>query len=237
MKYKAILFDVGDTLIRYIPASAELYQARLHEIGITITDKDARRIEQTVELCTAEQIYREIHGAPRMDDADFQKMMDTVILSDSAVCCVTEEQKKRFSDTWSLMRQEKVVAEGVFPLLEQLKKTYRLGIISNYRASLAEYLEEVGLRPYFETIIISEIVGYEKPDVRIFNVALQEMDLQPEECLYVGDHPFDVLGAKDAGMDAAWLKTHIESMPEYIKQKPDYVLTDLNALPEILHGT
>lgn len=232
--YKAILFDVGDTLIRYTPSSAELYQTRLRKVGITITPKDAQRIEQTVELCTAEQIFKEIHGAPRMEDEAFQKMIDDTILSDSAVPDVPAAQRKQFWETWSLMRQEKVVVDGVFPLLEQLGRKYRLGIISNYRASLTDYLEEIGLKPYFETIIISEIVGYEKPDVRIFEVALQEMHLSPEECLYVGDHPFDVLGAKDAGLDAAWLKTHITRMPEYVTQKPDYILRDIKELSDIL---
>ncbi|MBQ8400920.1 MAG: HAD family hydrolase [Clostridia bacterium] len=232
--YKAILFDVGDTLIRYIPATAELYRTRLQKIGISITEEDSLRIEQRVELCTAEQIYKEIQGAPRMEDDAFQQMIDTAILSDSAIHDVTDILKKQFWETWSLMRQEKVVADGVFSLLEQLGKTYRLGIISNYRATLAEYLEEIGLKPYFETIIISEIVGYEKPDVRIFKAALREMHLSPEECLYVGDHPFDVLGAKDAGLDAAWLKTHITTMPEYITQKPDYILQDIKELSDIL---
>lgn len=232
--YRAILFDVGDTLIRYEPTSAELFRRRLLQIGIIITAEDSCRIEQTVELCTAEQIYKEIHGAPRMDDTAFQQMIDDVILRDIAVPAVTEKQKKDFFDTWILMRQEKIVADGVFVLLEKLHSKYRLGIISNYRASLADYLEEVGLKRFFETVVISEVVGYEKPDVRIFETALEDMALLPEECLYVGDHPFDVLGAKDAGLDAAWLQTHIKIIPEYIQQKPDFIIQDIYELLQIL---
>lgn len=232
--YKAIFFDVGDTLIRYQPTSAELYRRRLEEIGIYVTEENACRIEESVELCTAAQIYSEINGAPRMGDIEFQIMIDNAILADSAVSDITQEQRNAFFATWSLMRQEKVVVDGVFPLLEELQKKYRLGIISNYRASLSNYLDVSRLKPYFETVVISEIIGFEKPDVRIFEAALQEMHLLPGECLYVGDHPFDVLGAKNAGLDVVWLQTHIKTMPEYINQKPDYILQSITELPQIL---
>lgn len=234
--YKAILFDVGDTLIRYEPTTAALYSRRLAEVGISVTADEARQIVKAVELCTAEQIYKETCGLPRMGDDAFQQMIDDTILAFPAVLpqVCKEETRTAFALTWDVMRQKKVLAEGVFPLLETLSKRYRLGIISNYQASLMDFLDEIGLEPYFESIIISGIVGVEKPDTRIFEIALQEMNLAPEECLYVGDHPFDVMGAKNAGLDMALVQSNFDTLPDFIIQKPNFILPALKDLAGIL---
>lgn len=89
-------------------------------------------------------------------------------------------------------------------------------MVSNYTSDLLEYLKEMQLADYFEAIVISETVGVEKPDPRIMEIALGEMGLSPEKCLYVGDHPFDVLCARRAGMDCAWLAPPQAKLPEGI---------------------
>ena len=62
----------------------------------------------------------------------------------------------------------------------------------------------------------------EKPDVGIMEIALSELMLPPEACLYVGDHPLDVLCAKEAGMDCAWIVGDWGELHESIPYKEDY---------------
>jgi len=78
---------------------------------------------------------------------------------------------------------------------------YRMSIISNADGRVAQEFARLGLAAHFEAIFDSHVVGYSKPDARIFQHAMSELGLQPEDCIYVGDMYYvDVLGANRAGM-------------------------------------
>ena len=95
---------------------------------------------------------------------------------------------------------------GVHDLLVRLKaEGYRLAVVSNHWAWLLDFLRKEGLSGYFEAIIVSELVGVEKPNVRIMELALEQLNLPAVDCLYVGDQEMDVLCAKRAGMDMVWI--------------------------------
>ena len=131
-----------------------------------------------------------------------------------------------------LPEQELRIIPGTIETLEALKdRGFRLAVVSNHRAWLPEYMAKIGLANFFEAIIVSDIVGFEKPDVRIMEIALNKLGLEAPECLYVGDHPFDVLCAKKAGLDCVWLAAQQAVLPESVPYKEEY---RINALPELL---
>jgi HAD superfamily hydrolase (TIGR01509 family) len=83
-----------------------------------------------------------------------------------------------------------------------------LGVVSNSEGRVAQALEAAGLREYFDVVIDSGVIGIEKPDPRIFQVALDALGVAPEEALYVGDlYEVDVVGARSAGIEAVLLGT------------------------------
>ena len=234
--YKVIVFDIGDTLIGYEPDAKTVIARRFDRIGIQITADESAIINQTMELSIAEQIYREIYGAERLDDAAFIEYIDTRILELPFVQSKinTIERENAFKNAPIREKQKKIVKPNAHIVLQELKKEYRLGVISNYSSSMLNYLHDADLAHYFETIVISEIVGFEKPDPKIYEYFLQQMRCAAKECLYVGDHPFDVMGAKRAGMDVVWLNQIYNEMPEYIHERPDYILHDIGELTSIL---
>ena len=234
--YKVIVFDIGDTLIGYEPDAKTVIARRFACIGIQISDEEAAIINQTMELSIAEQIYREIQGAERLDDAAFIEYIDTQILELPFVRekINTPNMERAFRNAPIREKQKKVVKPNVHAVLRALKGKYRLGIISNYSASMLDYLHEADLAEYFETIVISEIVGCEKPNPQIYTCFLQQMGCAAGDCLYVGDHPFDVLGAKRVGMDVVWLNQIYSDLPGYIQERPDYILRDIGELTSIL---
>lgn len=82
----------------------------------------------------------------------------------------------------------------------------RLGVVSNSEGRVHEALDAAGLREFFDAVVDSGLVGIEKPDPRIFHIALEELGVRPEEAIYVGDlYDVDVLGARAAGIDAVLL--------------------------------
>lgn len=82
----------------------------------------------------------------------------------------------------------------------------RLGVVSNSDGRADEALVAAGLRDYFELVIDSHLVGCEKPDPRIFHLALDRMGVRSADALYVGDiYEVDVVGARRAGMPVVLL--------------------------------
>lgn len=80
------------------------------------------------------------------------------------------------------------------------------GVISNSNGSVRSILEATGLAAHLDFILDSAVVGLEKPDPRIFKMALDQVRVEPAEAVYVGDlYSVDVLGARRAGLDAILL--------------------------------
>ena len=78
---------------------------------------------------------------------------------------------------------------------------YGMSVVSNADGRVAHEFAELGLDTYFDAIFDSQVVGYAKPDVRLFQHAMSSLGLEPEDCIYVGDMYFiDVLGANRAGV-------------------------------------
>jgi HAD superfamily hydrolase (TIGR01509 family) len=92
------------------------------------------------------------------------------------------------------------------PMLEGLAATHPLGIVSNFTGNLTVCLAETGLRPLFDAVVDSGVVGVGKPDPRIFEMALAALGADPASTWMVGDHPrSDILAAAALGMRTCWL--------------------------------
>ncbi len=82
----------------------------------------------------------------------------------------------------------------------------RLLVVSNSDGTVERGLAEVGLRSHFTAVIDSSVVGFEKPDPRIFEHALERAGVPGRRALHVGDlYHADVTGARAAGVNAVLL--------------------------------
>ena len=235
MRYQAVIFDVGDTLLSSQPSQEQIYADRLRFLGFAVDDAMLPAIADALAHAAHTQIAREEKGAPRMSDEDFDRMLDKAALA----CCPRTESDSFYVEKLStrpLPEQKLTIIPGTRETLERLvEKGVRMGIVSNHRAWLPDYLAAIGFSAYFETIVVSDLVGVEKPDVRIMQIALENLSLPASSCLYVGDHPFDVLCAKKAGLDCAWLAPADAVLPDSVPYRADYrvqKLADLLAFVE-----
>jgi HAD superfamily hydrolase (TIGR01509 family) len=121
-----------------------------------------------------------------------------------------------------------VLWRSVMPRVpEALARLQRLGItlvvVSNSDGTVERSLEAAGLRQYLSTVVDSAIAGYEKPDPRIFEQALEASKARPETTLHVGDlYHADVAGARAAGLHAVLLDPF-----------DDWSVTDCVRLPDL----
>ena len=122
--------------------------------------------------------------------------------------------------------------ENRITLVDAKKKGYRLAIISNfdYAPTARMLIEKFGFGELFESIIISEDVGWRKPKDIIFKRSLTELGIGASEALFTGDnYDADIIGASGVGMDGVWINRRGE--PENnLDPQPAFIVS---ALPEI----
>ncbi|HTY76404.1 MAG TPA: HAD family hydrolase [Candidatus Bathyarchaeia archaeon] len=131
----------------------------------------------------------------------------------------------------------------VFPehhreLLRELRTRHRLAVVSNfdYTPTARLVLERAGVADLFETIVISDEVGWRKPKPVIFELALGRLAVRPSEALFVGDRAdIDVAGAQGVGMASAWINREAAALPEGMPP-PEFEIRDLAELAVILGG-
>jgi putative hydrolase of the HAD superfamily len=119
--------------------------------------------------------------------------------------------------------------DDVLPTLDALRGRYRLGLLSNGNS----YPERCGLPNRFHFVVFSQDHGIEKPDRRLFEIALTHAGCRPQELLHVGDSlTNDVAGAKEAGVRSVWLNRDDRQNDSAVQ--PDFEITSLTELLEIL---
>ena len=87
-------------------------------------------------------------------------------------------------------------------ILTKLKQRYKLGCVTNGPASTQNAkIDRLGLRGFFDTVLVSETFGVKKPDKRIYEQAARDLNLECREIAFVGDtFCTDIVGAVRAGM-------------------------------------
>jgi len=93
------------------------------------------------------------------------------------------------------------------PLIEKLSDKYEIALVSNFYGNLAAVIQDFGLGRCFRTVVDSSVVGIRKPDPAIFQLAIDRLNLKPEDITVIGDSfKKDIEPALTLGCKAIWLK-------------------------------
>ena len=90
-------------------------------------------------------------------------------------------------------------------VIDMLSKEYKLGVVSDAWPSLNTVFEAAGLRNYFSTFVISSVLGVTKPEGIMYQTALDELGVLPENTIFVDDNLRNCIGAKKLGIHAVLL--------------------------------
>ena len=121
-------------------------------------------------------------------------------------------------------------------VLRELSKRYKIGIIANQELGSEQRLDKLGLLKYIDIVIASAEEGITKPDLRIFQIALDRANCKPEEVVMVGDRiDNDIIPANKIGMKTVWLKQGFGSYaePKTVEEQPDYIVNSLAEIAEL----
>lgn len=139
-----------------------------------------------------------------------------------------------FTDLRERYGFEPVVFEGAKKILHKLSSVYPLGLITNgrTRGQMAK-IANAGLRAFFLAIVISEAHGMKKPHPSIFEACLEQLNVRPQEAVYIGDSPAnDIAPAKALGMRAIWMRNDNYTPPKSC----DAIAGNIQEVPVIIAG-
>jgi putative hydrolase of the HAD superfamily len=245
-KYKAIIFDLFDTLVNF--NRSQLPTADIDGVEIKSTSievyKVFRKFRNDVDFkdfyTAFTESYAEFEENKRKDYKEFhnrERFELMISKMNKEINCYSEE----LVEEMVLAHMGKIANAMEFPqenrdTLNTLRNKYRLAIISNFDHAPTAYgiLERFNIRSLFERIFISIEVGWRKPKADIFFCAFNSLKIGPEEAIFVGDNfEADVVGSKAVGMDVVWVNKNKELVREEIS-KPDYVVSKFAEIGDIL---
>ena len=123
------------------------------------------------------------------------------------------------------------------PCLEALEGRFRLGVIANQPSSVRQAMARDGLTRFFEVWGVSDDLGLQKPDPKLFSHVLHTAGVSPAGTVMLGDRlDYDVRPAKAAGMHAVWVlrgEAPDEPTPAQLAQA-DASIDDLGEVPALL---
>jgi HAD superfamily hydrolase (TIGR01509 family) len=136
---------------------------------------------------------------------------------------------------WGTSKSIKVISPDAATTLKELsRRGYLLGTISH---TSPRFLEGTGIPELLTTTIYASKFGRRKPHPSLFLAAARECQVNPEECMYVGDRPSrDVIGSREAGIGrVVTIKGNgQEAETEVVPMQPDYQIAKLSELLELL---
>ena len=123
-------------------------------------------------------------------------------------------------------------------VLQRLNQTIRLGIIADQERWVAQALtDRWGIASYFEVIALSQVVGFKKPDLRLYKLALSQAGVEPQAAIMLGDRPDkDIAPANRLGITIIRLRRGMDfkdSPPRNQAEVADYEITSLAELLEV----
>ena len=122
---------------------------------------------------------------------------------------------------------------GAIELLEYLRPKYNLYILSNgFKELQSRKMQTAGIDRYFDALILSEDIGVNKPDSRLYEHAMRKTASEPQESLMIGDmFDTDIVGAANFGMDSIYYNPKGKTGHPYA---PTYEVRHLLEIKEIL---
>ena len=238
MSYKLVLIDLDDTLFDYPKTEKAAFRNTFEELGFFV--------ESELGNAKKEEIYEKIKD--RYKDVNLQLWKDLekgAVDKDRLKIVRFEKIIEEFDLKYNPYEMSelylKKLGEGIFPfeatekLCEYLHSKYKVGIVTNgIKEVQHSRIENSTIAKYIDKIIISDEVGVNKPDKRIFEYAMNYFEIMDKsEVIMIGDSlGADIKGGQNPGIDTCWVNLRNNVNDTGIV--PKYEVRKLEELFEIL---
>ena len=245
-KYDAIIFDLFSTVAIWQADRLPLFQWR----GKT-SHSTMGILQHSVETLVAEASFEtfvdaldsanEKLSARRAAEMKEIPSVERFALALTIAGYPASQQTNDLAQVLSLKHMELLASAVEIPqahvdFLSKIHTRYPLALLSNFDhgPTARAILARDGAANFFDPIVISDEHGWRKPHANIFADTLETLHVEAKNALYVGDSvEDDIVGAKGAGLDIAWVNARGADLPEQ-SLKPDYVISAIPDLSVIL---
>jgi len=232
-----VIFDLGSTLIRFdgdwpilLQDSLDLLIDQLQEDGLDFDRSDFRSAFE----CALEAYdhQRQSNQLERSTASLLQETLSNFGHEEISPDILRRGLKRFYSVSETHWRP----MPALHAVLDELQEEGRmLGLISNAgdAENVQRLIDKAEIRDYFDPIIISAAIGIRKPDPTLFEMVLDQWQVNPESIVMIGDRlEADILGAQNAGIHQIWLKPEAEvsAATQIIPEKVAGKLVDIPGL-------
>ena len=211
-----VFFDIGGVMYDD-SVYARSWQLALRESGARFTD---------------EEFQAEYAAARAAQSESFRRRLTKRFLGSDEDLAAVEARAARY---WAYPPH--ALYPDVVPCLEALEGAFRLGVIANQPTSVRGAMDRDGLSPFFEVWGVSDDLGLQKPDPKLFSHVLYTAGVSPARTVMIGDRlDYDVRPARTAGMRAIWMlrgEAPDEPTPAQLAEA-DASARDLTEIPALL---
>jgi len=194
---KAVIFDWGGVLMRTVDASGR--RRWEHKLGLP--------------LYAVDQI---VHGSRSWRQAQSGVITDAEYWADVAAqlgldeVCLAEFRRDYFGGDH--------LDPDMAQFIRALRPRYQTALLSNASPQLNDLLGELGVTDLFDVIVISGVVGVQKPDPAIYRIVLERLALEPAETIFVDDFIQNIQTAQTLGMQTLHFRAGTDWQAELSRQ-------------------
>lgn len=207
MKYQAVIFDLFGTLV------PNFSEREYHQVVVKMASILSAPEDEFWQLWKASFNQRALGILPDLESQirSVCRQLGQEVNGDK----MREAARVRFD----YEKQATIPRPEAIKTLSALKsRGVKIGLISDCSSEVPAIWNDLPLAPFFDVTIFSCSVGLRKPDPRIYHLALQQLEVGPENCIYIGDGSSRELpGASEVGMQAAQLRIPGEDNPDVYK--------------------
>jgi putative hydrolase of the HAD superfamily len=212
---KGVLFDLDGTLLDRDASVKSFINRQYERLNFGYIQRE-RYVERFIELDQRGYVWK---------DKVYQQMIEDFVITEYT-------WEELLQDYINEFKNHCVPFPNLIRMLEELEsRNLLLGIITNGRGQFQlDNIKALGIKRYFDSILISEWEGVKKPDPEIFMRALKRLNVSASQTVFVGDHPEnDVKAAQHVGMKGIWKKDF-----QWNEVEADFIVNDLAEIPLFL---
>lgn len=227
MKYEIIIFDADETLFDFKKSERDAFKNAMMEFDIEYDENHHLKIYSEINSEIWKEFENGIITQEKLKVERFKRLADRLNINFDEYLFAKSYMKH--------LANASFVYEDSIELVESLHKNYRLTIVTNGLKEVQnKRIKQSIISKYFEDVIISEEVNVAKPDSKIFEIALNNLNhVDKSKVLMVGDSlTSDIKGGINFGIDTCWYNPN--KIVNSTDIKPTYEISELSQLREII---
>ena len=226
MRYKAVLFDVDDTLLDFQTGNRNAVNQLMDELGYF--DPDRYDQYEAINLKCWQALEAGLLTQNQLKLARFVRFFDRYPVPGDP-----RRAAERFVE---LLGQQSILLPHALETVARVAERLPVAIVTNGNTAIQRSRMALSpLKDHVTEVVISEEVGVSKPRPGIFEIALDRLGVKAGEALMVGDGVnSDIRGANNAFIDACWYNPEGKTLPEGVHA--EYEITDIRQCVDIALG-